>query len=45
MNHVISKHILKVFLVVLLDNLFEEVVGIPVMEPGTAPNLLIPSVA
>ena len=44
MNHMILEDVLEVLFIIFSNNLFEEIVGIPVMEPGTVSYLLIPSV-
>ena len=44
MNHMIREGILEVLFIVFFDNLFEEIIGVPVVKPGTASYLLIPGV-
>ena len=44
MNHMIPKGILEVLFIIFSYNLLEEIIGIPVVKPGTASYLLIPGV-
>ena len=44
MIHVVCKDVLEVLFIIFFNDLLEEIIRVPVMEPWASTNLLVPSV-
>ena len=44
MIHVVCKDVLEVLFIIFFNDLLEEIIWVPVMEPWASTNLLVPSV-